>query len=1237
MKKRIKRNNVLMAFVLLACTCLVGCGEFTVGTLGQHFNVSIDASYNEEVKALDNVKKYLTFVEDQTKLNEYTRTYETNIQRVRNMKISGDDLTEAEKKEAKELLNCIYLDEMKAFAGITLEYFLATEEVLKNYKTYLDKFEIDELPGGSGYFLYVNRADAKDYWDALAPLETNENGWKKTSKKSTYALNTTRAGKDVVQVLIEDSCTYKYGDDILGSERNTGTGNLQFLGVNGNFVYGSDTTGLRFGDDNHPDTAIALFGPSDVTVKMLVGNEMVDVPVSMPDATDWLDSSAAQSSIKINQIGVVRAYNDRLLPSFSNKGHWRFPSLDRKEHVEKMLGHLAKLRTAWSGYGYGDKDCDGSDDSAWDPATWSAENNKLTLVTNPYHNNQYGVYHDYTVEVSVDKDESKYLCNVRNGSTTLFTMSIKLDDNSKEYGIKSLDDGTSAEEKSSLMLLEESQFTSIGDVLKNSSKGNIYVLDNTDDSFNLQALRNLMPSTSGSNAAVAGSTLKGYLLKTSYVRNMLKSYSGDSIDVKAETTKIVLDIGKINFGYVNKVGLDPEVINDIAATGESGSRGLSYVPFKVDTSGTSPTYGFMLTTYPVMRISSIKREDSKYKLYVEKSGMYVNLIEAGLYKKAAITSISDGAMTDDDDIYLYDDNSIDWVISSSVNSSSSGGDTSRILAKDLPSNAYIVGSGGKGVSSDNTTVGYTKFLLLDYLEGLYMPGQYHDESVLALGRKISLDKVAIKGDIVSGVSFGKLTSLMGGTSSTVDIGIGNLLSAEGGYNNVTVGTGVFKGRISRNTFTASMMQGAINASQHAEERKLTIPGYTAKSLVNLSSSDVVSMDDVESGIEVTTTYDYVNSLLRIEAFGLGTLCENNISSCVRTSGGVVAIAQDEGDDFIELKVDWPSDTAEYSGVITIAKTWFNSVGFTLTIGLKQEEVKETKPITYPVVLSDVSHEAGTVGFPLGNAGEASKYKRVYSDEIKVTELRTSGTDTNKGLLAGYETSINVSNLPKLFVMGHLYNTFDTGFYNSWITQTAEQDIEQDGNLRKWCIWLQSKGYKNYPIDLDNMEEALEDFVEALDRVYNFETADANSGIVLDPNIIGIIQGEMDSDTIDTEAEVIRAACLIVGILIGLYAFLILIAWLIDAGTSGDGEGMLSKITFRKMRAATGVSRKDAISMSTEGYKLVTVSMLIPRVAALLVLAVILIAVDPITLVARLIEIVDGVYRMIRKTVFNVGD
>ena len=201
------------------------------------------------------------------------------------------------------------------------------------------------------------------------------------------------------------------------------------------------------------------------------------------------------------------------------------------------------------------------------------------------------------------------------------------------------------------------------------------------------------------------------------------------------------------------------------------------------------------------------------------------------------------------------------------------------------------------------------------------------------------------------------------------------------------------------------------------------------------------------------------------------------------------------------------------------------------------------------------------------------------------------------------------------------------------------DVAGDGNLAIWVNALKTFGYKNYPVaNIDELEQAIDAIQQIMDRVYNFGSDDeADNTIVFDPEVLEFVQEKIDKGILVNEAKIIRASAKIIGVIIAFVAFIWLLAWLIDAGTAGEGDGALYKITFKHMKTATGMSRQEAIELSTDGYKYITFGMLASRVGLLLVLAVLLILADPINIVSTVIGWVDSLYRLVREGIFNIKE
>ena len=287
-----------------------------------------------------------------------------------------------------------------------------------------------------------------------------------------------------------------------------------------------------------------------------------------------------------------------------------------------------------------------------------------------------------------------------------------------------------------------------------------------------------------------------------------------------------------------------------------------------------------------------------------------------------------------------------------------------------------------------------------------------------------------------------------------------------------------------------------------------------------------------------------------------------------------------------------------------------------------------------------ARKLATKTYPVGKQATLGGVANIpcwYDSAIVIASMKRYPNDIAPGMMANAEV-INTSDNARvpLYILGRDFDFRDTNYQNGWIFNDDQN--APNGNLKMWISFLVAYGYQQYPLgDIDglNLELLRAELSGILKRVYNFgQDEDEKSPIILDPRVIQVVQDEIDTKNTDTEAKIIRASAKVIGFLLAFYGFFLLLAYLIDSGTSGEGDGLLYKVTFHKMKSATGMSKKEAVELSTSGYKYVTLGDLALRVFLLMGLGVTLLIVDPIKVVATIVGWVDGIVTTIKSSIFN---
>lgn len=493
----------------------------------------------------------------------------------------------------------------------------------------------------------------------------------------------------------------------------------------------------------------------------------------------------------------------------------------------------------------------------------------------------------------------------------------------------------------------------------------------------------------------------------------------------------------------------------------------------------------------------------------------------------------------------------------------------------------------------------SKFVIREYFEGTYMPNIVANEDILVLGRTIGMTNEWFSGnnDMVYRSTVGYIRT----KNSNYDVNDAILV---------------------------------------ADLIDMKTDGDTVRTV--LKNCDVWERDDGGTGIysstclvgdsgHVTFTIDTVNSSANKIKIGYVINGASPGEYMVRV-GGIENKKLYVGSSYGTTTIDVSGNLNE-SVVITITSipdeygntAEYASCQFKKVHGQIQEQstVKGVKALTDGVTESNAG----------GGIYDESRIETLpinYIKTISTGELKSRSTMNayNSNVCASWETDMS-ERLPKMFVIATSHSV--TSLMNSWVYDN--EDLDNNGNLTQWVTWLRSVGYKSYLSGWENGVPT--DLINSIvKKLYNFSIGDASSSVQLDINIISGIQDKIDKDHLRKEAGMIRSICLIVGVLCTMYGMLLVIAWLVDNGVHGEGDGMLYKVTFGKCKTATGLTSEEADKMGDGSVRYLTIGSVAFRGFILISLGIILFAFDAIGLASKLIESVSWITDSIRKLIFN---
>lgn len=1197
------------------------------------------------------------------------------------------------------------IDVGMALGSITGEYYLATQSTYQGYKNYLSKFEYmyDYTDGWILYANSSNYAAALSAHDEIG-LESDskselynggvrtlfdpemDGGFQYKDGFGDGGRSLDVGGKETFMGVVRDGC-YSSIDDVIGVP---GDDNFYRAKIALALLVPSSVD-YKVGVQKAGTSGYDWVSLSGIDVKSGLGDKAGAYCPGKDDSDDdgakqskWLEGAdkgavKEEGFFRVRKLGLLMAYDDTFggietaasykpnvfTDECDDQTDWFYPTTEREEAVELQLIAIDLLKEHVNTYGYNFSETS----SGYVLKTSTKVVNNFQDRTGLYaRDNECFVQ----IEVKIESD-TKYTVRIdlyrRNRSDDFFTSSYGLCEMEYSFNGTSYANGLArvnkdvVDDTGTFSLVSDYQ-DAVSRVVRKAANAEIWAIDFSRVS-SLSSLRTTigaLKSRSGDtslNAANAES-LKSYYKQSGIYRRLIEN-SDDGTRISNEqlvTKDIPHDIvaGRVRLGTLTVKSYNMELLHSLIGINGGLAAGATFMPID-----DGANYGLALMTYPITRVDNVElKSDNSFKFNVVNSGMYINLLQGGFHEDVGINASSIGLKRADDaaNVYIYNDSSV-MYIRDGISSVSKLGDAGKMTMADIrkahekDSDGIRVTNGGVNIKyviqqgstetlvDDTKVVSKSNFLLLDYLEGIYLPEMYYNESVLALGRKIHLNGSTFNGaSIYKGMNIGNvIPTFGGGVGSSISVKIEDLLDASKGMRSITVNTGtIYKYQLSTPSLTANAMNGYTDTYQSVNGGNIIEPGYDRVSYTDILTGGVtykVYLGITEDGkIDIWEQNDRIDvgslsDAVYVEIVG-GTETDNEVAYSI-VSNGIIKKARIDMGTAKDMRDSLHGHEAKL-------KLTFRAIVIKSSISFLESAGTDTVTTYNPIKLAADNSQVGAEGGAMGVSGASKNVKYLLDRKIYVKELRTGSADTymadTSSLLAGYETNTS-ADLPRMFVLGRATDSYSEEFINKWLKQGADEDEEHDGNLTIWAQWLQKQGYTKYPFDLENIDDAIAELFKELERMYDFSSLKQDDVIILDPNAVEIIQKELDTGSLETEARIIRAACLVAGILMALYALLLIVAWLIDAGTTGEGDGLLYKISFKKMKAATGMSRKDAIEMSTEGYKYTTLGMILPSTLLIASLGVIFIVVDPIDLVSNLISLVDGLYRSIRENIFNV--
>lgn len=212
--------------------------------------------------------------------------------------------------------------------------------------------------------------------------------------------------------------------------------------------------------------------------------------------------------------------------------------------------------------------------------------------------------------------------------------------------------------------------------------------------------------------------------------------------------------------------------------------------------------------------------------------------------------------------------------------------------------------------------------------------------------------------------------------------------------------------------------------------------------------------------------------------------------------------------------------------------------------------------------------------------------KIYRGEFKTQDKMLSKEESLYGEYAQREKGIYAKwgiYAPRLFV---------------WCTKTdvnkALAEYIKGPEFNAWRTWLDANGYENYL--KDTIEKGItEDLVYKLEQQYDLSlnTEEAGSELVIDVTGLEELQDWVNKQIELDNNSILNVILRTIGIILLAYGMLLIISYVIDVAIAGEGEGLLKKVTFGRMRSVAGLSReeKDRLIETNHTYSTRAVSLI----------------------------------------------
>lgn len=191
----------------------------------------------------------------------------------------------------------------------------------------------------------------------------------------------------------------------------------------------------------------------------------------------------------------------------------------------------------------------------------------------------------------------------------------------------------------------------------------------------------------------------------------------------------------------------------------------------------------------------------------------------------------------------------------------------------------------------------------------------------------------------------------------------------------------------------------------------------------------------------------------------------------------------------------------------------------------------------------------------------------------------------------------------------------------------------------WRSWLNANGYSTYLNGIEDKELA-DELISTLELTYNIALngEEGQEDLTINSKDLEGVEEFMQNKNNKRLASILTIILRILGIIILTYGVALCIAYSIDVNVAGEGEGVLKRITFNRMKSCPGISKKEREAMTERSEKgtytihAIALADLIPIVVVLFIIATLLLIGAYPLVTQRIIYYADTLTQSIKQAI-----